>query len=636
MFAVITTLTTLLITLDAGSQLLVSLTVVCGGLLLVLQARSGERDVRRIRRLIRHLSPRAHHQEYSLDRLESQIEGLLWEVERLSQGVGVQEEKPHKEESEAPRSFQEILVEQMSSVHAMFRSATSVLCYEDEGDLAFVRMGIGGTRFESRLRSLFVSYFRSGIFPCEGLSDGERGSLHTDFSLFGIRYGISYPLSWSEGGQVRRAVLWLGYRAEQPPLEVEVPRCRAVAAELGEYLSSALKVSHLSQKVSRVEETLEQREDYIAHISHDIRTPLNNIQSILRLLVTDEQRDSQREFLETALGNCHSLHDIVDGVVEYSRHKAGKLIARPESFCLNELVEEIVQTFRVTARLRGLDLTYTCEQTLVAQADRRQIRRVITNLVSNAVKYTSYGSITVSCSMSGDENLVVSVADTGVGLTPEQIERLFIPFSRFQEHNTEGAGLGLTLSKILTELNGGTISCASKPGHGSSFSISVPRDTSFVVEEPEQQEVSNVVPLAPVAEEVQSVCRDARILVVDDDADSARSLARTLKAYGFEVSTALTERDALSICNYETPDFVISDFHMPQGGARLLLPKLTELESAPLILVLSGSGDGKIEQEAKDLGAQYVFSKPVDASDLVALFDAILEEREEEKVRVNS
>ena len=147
---------------------------------------------------------------------------------------------------------------------------------------------------------------------------------------------------------------------------------------------------------------------------------------------------------------------------------------------------------------------------------------------------------------------------------------------------------------------------------------------------------SNVLLLPTIEEEIIPISRNASILVIDDDADSVDSLARTLHAYGFEVFTAITERDALSICNYETPDFVISDFHMPQGGARTVLPKLALLESAPCVVVLSGSGDGNIQEEAKALGAHYVFSKPVDVDTLVTLFDALLEEREERFLLANS
>ncbi|MCB0333746.1 MAG: hypothetical protein KDD55_09630, partial [Bdellovibrionales bacterium] len=264
MFAVVTTLTTLMVALDSGSPFLVSLAILFGSALLMIAGWKREKEYSRVEHLIRHLSPRTHEQEYSLDKLESQIEGLLWEVERLSQGIGVKGQHSSKNADETPHTFEEVVTQQMTTLHERFRSVSSVFCYESEGDISFVRMGIGGTRFESRLQALLVSFFRTGVLDCEGLVDGERSSLQTDLSLFGIRFGIAYPVFWQEQGEEKRGVLWLGYRAEKPPLEVEVSRCRTGASELGEYLTNMLRVSKLSARASHAEETLEQREDYIA------------------------------------------------------------------------------------------------------------------------------------------------------------------------------------------------------------------------------------------------------------------------------------------------------------------------------------------------------------------------------------
>ncbi len=483
-----------------------------------------------------------------------------------------------------------------------FRSRAIVVALQEQGQSCrYYAYGIHGDRFRSHFLGRIRSFFHGGPLVNLGFSDGlESDSVLGEFSIFGFRYSICFPIEIPCAGPVfaTRGVLWLGYSASQPPLDSEVSRARAAAKNLEEAIRSTLAVERLSGRVEEAESLNREKTEVIAHLSHDLRSPLGNIKAILSLFKLESTSEETQTLIDTALSNCEHVADIVGDLLDYSRHNLGKLQAREELVCVCRIAQSVVESFSVAARAKGLSLSFqsALERGFVL-ADKRHLTRIVSNIVSNALKYTLRGEVRVGVSRE-DDFIRIVVSDSGVGMSPDQVRRLFTPFTRFQGDGIEGIGLGMALSKILTELNGGKIGVSSQTGKGSTFTLRFPSAADSSV--PVRGES------API--EIKPSLFGAKILVVDDDADCVETLSRILYQQGCEVLKALTVQDALGLLNYEVPQMIISDANMPGGGARAFLERIRAVTPQIPVLLLSGSvHDGK---EYLELGASECMSKP--------------------------
>ena len=469
-------------------------------------------------------------------------------------------------------------------------------------------------RLEPIARRLFGDYLRSGGPGPFGVRDGRLSrSVFGEFVALGYRYTVALPFGWSRHNAACRGVVWLGYTAARPPTDYDETRLRAGVRSLEEDLALAGAVENLSSRVAEVESINREKNDFIAHISHDIRSPLNNIRAILSLLRDSADRGEDGspesgELIEVAVRNCDALGDIVADVLDFSRHKAGRLAARPERVDLGAIVGDVIDSFRVAARQKGLALegTPVLGET-TAWVDPRHVRRIVTNLIGNAIKYTERGSVQVAVGLDGGIARV-RVVDTGVGMTAEEVRRLFRPFTRFAGPECEGVGLGLTVSRILAELNGGAVEVTSTFRVGSTFEVTVPRyaesgtsDTASVERCEDAGEVS---------------AKRITALIVDDDHDSVASLARALSTYGVVSVVATTVIDAVGLYNFSPPDVVITDARMPHGGGERIVTFVQRAGLGTPVFVLSGFGHVDEARALIDGGATGVFQKPVDVESL--------------------
>jgi signal transduction histidine kinase len=216
----------------------------------------------------------------------------------------------------------------------------------------------------------------------------------------------------------------------------------------------------------------------LSRVSHEFRTPLNAILGFGELLALDQLSESQRHSVEQILAGGRHLLALVEDLMDLSRVGAGNLDLEPAPV---ELHHEIAQTIALTGPLAAeKSLTVDVEVAagpLYAHADRRRLKQVLLNLISNAIKYNRPGgSITLGLAADGEDDIRIEVRDSGFGMTRAQLRRLFVPFERLDAaiHGIEGNGLGLALSKALTEAMGGAIEVASTPGDGSVFTVRLP------------------------------------------------------------------------------------------------------------------------------------------------------------------
>ena len=396
----------------------------------------------------------------------------------------------------------------------------------------------------------------------------------------------------------------------------------ATAVEDGMVFATALDVTErrliedeLRSSRERALEGSRLKSEFVANMSHEIRTPLNGVVSMAELLLDTPLSGEQAEYAQVALTSAEALMRVINDILDFSKIEAGKLEILSEDYSIRAAVEDVVEIAGVGAVDRGLELDVIVEDDVadVLRGDGNRIRQVLTNLVSNAIKFTVAGQVAVTVGVEqvaagNGEQLRIEVADTGIGIDPERLPALFAPFSQADATTTRrygGTGLGLCISKQLVELMGGRIGAHSVPGEGSRFWFTVPYE-----------------PGAGFGSEMLgSDLTGSRVLVVDDVAADRQAMERRLTGWGISPDSAFDALSALRQLRRATEtgrpfEAALIDLSMPEmDGLELAraIKAVPALRSTRLILV-TASPVPAVEAEAAGIEAQLV--KPVRQSRL--------------------
>ncbi len=362
----------------------------------------------------------------------------------------------------------------------------------------------------------------------------------------------------------------------------------------------------------RAEAANQAKSRFLANMSHELRTPLNAIIGYSELLAEDavERGDEpQAEDLARIRQAGRHLLELINQVLDLAKVEAGKSEVTRERFALGELLSGVAETVRPLAEANGNRLELSDGAGGELESDLTKLRQILLNLLSNACKFTRDGTVSLSAERfvrDGAEWLRLRVADTGIGLEPDQLGRIFEPFSQADGSTTRrygGTGLGLTISRRFAELLGGGISVESEPGRGATFTVELPDLAAVAAAE---------VGVAGGAGEPVDV------LVIDDDAEARELLVRTLTAAGYAVATAGSADQGLALARRLGPRLITLDLLMPgkDGWAALSeLKRDPELARVPVVVV-SLLDDSEL---GFALGAQDFLIKPVDRARLVEL-----------------
>jgi PAS domain S-box-containing protein len=421
-----------------------------------------------------------------------------------------------------------------------------------------------------------------------------------------------------------------------------------VAGHVAAGVGSARSYRAQQRRAEELAELDHAKTAFFSNISHEFRTPLTLI-----LGPVDELRSRSTGIDQQARGELELVHrnglrlaKLVNTLLDFSRIQAGRMQARFEPVDLSAVTAELASVFRSAIDRAGLTFTVDCPPLdEPVYLDRDMWEKVVLNLLSNALKFTFDGAITVRVGRD-DAGATVTIADTGIGVPASEMPRLFERFHRIETaraRSTEGSGIGLALVRELIGLHGGTITAESREGAGSTFTVRVPfgvahlpaddvvsaRDTSAstgVIAEPYVQEALRWLPSdAPVTVETTSVTPTAsdgrtRVLIADDNADMREYLTNLLRAADYQVSAVTDGRQALEAIRVQAPDLVISDVMMPGlDGLQLLAALRSDQRTAGLpVLLLSARAGQEASIEGLQAGADDYLVKPFAAADLLA------------------
>jgi PAS domain S-box-containing protein len=415
-----------------------------------------------------------------------------------------------------------------------------------------------------------------------------------------------------------RHIAWFYDISERKAAEYEIEANQAALERQATELRELADVSAVER--SRAEVATLAKTQFLANMSHEIRTPMNAIIGMGTLLAKTALTTKQQDYVTKMEAAARSLLGIIDDILDVSKIEAGRLELEHLEFRLEDVLSSVANIIGLRAEEKRLEVLFSTDDSIPGTlvGDPMRLAQVLTNLTNNAVKFTDAGDILVEVALAeatpNDVELRFSVRDTGIGMTAEQVEKLFQPFSQADNSTSRrygGTGLGLTICKRLVEMMGGTIAVTSRPGQGSRFVFTARFHYAAEIY------AHCVIPAADL--------RHMRVLVCDDNATSRQILAAHLQALSFQATSVGDGGDAIAEVRRAATAgqpyrLVLMDWKMP-GLDGIETSRILQadplLDKPPTIIMVTAFDREEVARQAQAAGIAGILTKPVNASTLL-------------------
>ena len=389
-------------------------------------------------------------------------------------------------------------------------------------------------------------------------------------------------------------------------------------------------INQLELAKNSAEKANHAKTDFLSSMSHEIRTPLNAIVGFSQCIENANNLEEAKEDARDIVMASQNLLEIVNGILDISKIEADKMEIVNTEYNLKEILNNLTKLIKARIGEKDIELKTNFAVDLPDRlyGDSGKVKQIITNILTNAAKYTEQGEIefTVNCLNNQDKSkLIISIRDTGRGIKQEQIDKLFTKFQRLDEDKnttTEGTGLGLAITKRLVEMMGGKIVVQSEYGEGSIFTVYLTQDIRNGLYEKEE-----------VVEEIISF-DNKKVLIVDDNKLNIKVGTKILREYNLDISSAQSGFECINkIENNEKFDIILLDIMMPKMSGVETLKRLKQIEgfNTPVIALTADAIQGK-EKKYLEVGFDGYLSKPIDPIELNKILSKYLSYKEEIKI----
>ena len=515
-----------------------------------------------------------------------------------------------------------------------------VLSYDGQGRVTLgyktgewheISLGPDGGKFYDQLyeNEVFIESYRDAILDDTIMNRHAVKEFEFDGENYFIFSSFLYNEDFAIFGLVKRDVVAVGIEYIHAVMLGVVCLLLIIMITIGRYLIQSIENKELQREKSLADRANKTKSDFLSNVSHELRTPLNAILGMDEMILRSTNDQTLVEYAENIHTAGNNLLGLVNDILDFSKIEAGKMEIINVDYQLSSLLNDLVNMIHPRADKKGLKLIANAVENLptILHGDEIRIKQVVTNVLTNAVKYTEKGSVTLTVDFKkiADDRILlrISVKDTGIGIKQEDIPKLFKAFERIEEERNrtiEGTGLGMNITQRLLQMMNSKLNVESVYGEGSTFSFSV------------EQGVVDWSPIGNFEEAFRHsltqrklyhekfTAPNAKILVVDDTVMNLTVVKGLLKQTRIQITTAESGLECLDLVRREKFDIIFLDHRMPSMDGLETLQKMRELDNnlndeTPVIALTANAISGAREQYLAATFRDYL-SKPIDPTAL--------------------
>jgi len=384
------------------------------------------------------------------------------------------------------------------------------------------------------------------------------------------------------------------------------------------------KLDEYEEKTKKAEKASRMKSLFLANMSHEIRTPLNAIEGFSRIMAETDSAEERMKFMEIVESNNSRVLALIDEILDLSRVEAGEIVIRKSMTDLNDLCKSIQQIFKFRCPDNVLLQWSKANMKVTLNTDQNRLTQIMSNLISNALKHTSEGSINYGYQLINDgQEVEFFVTDTGAGISEEDQKHIFETYVSRDAETKSGYGLGLPLCKIIVDKMHGSISCQSVLGKGSTFRVVLPFEGTIGGMMKDSRITTNS---RTIRCNTKMDLANAPLILVAEDEDSNYELVKIVLAKRYRLLRAVNGIEAVTLCEDEHPDLVLMDIRMPDMNGLDATRIIKEVNHDIPVVALSAYAFDDNIREAKAAGCNEFLAKPFRVEDLLDVVQKYVKE----------